>query len=77
MEALNETVNYIKTELMPNYDYDSERPVRTERSSDSSEEHHHQEQQPKTPLVDPNNSEATTPNATPQIGDDEQVDWNK
>ncbi len=79
IEALNETVTYIKTELMPDFDYESERPARATHSSDE-----HQEQQSpkqhnpvvKSPLVDHNDTENTTPNSTPQIGDDEQVDWN-
>lgn len=31
MEGLNETVTYIRTELMPDYDFDAERPVFTRR----------------------------------------------
>ena len=44
LEALNETVDYIKTELMPDYDYDSERPARLpgenhQNNHDESENH--------------------------------------
>jgi hypothetical protein len=87
LEALNETVDYIKTELMPEYDYDSERPVRTgneghgdEGSSENHQKRHREEetpekekQTPKTPLAD---SDTTNPTSTPHIGDDEQMDWN-
>src|ERR1700761_504476 len=50
LEALNETVDYIKTELMPEYDYDSERPARPTTDSHSgeggSDSQHHEEEQP-------------------------------
>ena len=73
LEALNETVDYIKTELMPEYDYDSERPTRPTNnqqhensneniSSESSAEESHKESTDTPPI--------------PQIGDDEQMDWN-
>lgn len=78
LEGLNETVDYIKTELMPEYDYDAERPVRTanpehtEQTADEAE---------VTPVKNTNTTTSTetpnpTPTATPQIGDDEQMDWN-
>ena len=78
LEALNETVDYIKTDLMPDYDYDSERPTRgpgphqnnSETLSDLDES-----AEPATeekPVQDPID---TTP-LPPQIGDDEQMDWN-
>lgn len=71
LEALNETVNYVKTELMPDYDYESERPARSNSSINQD-----QPQASKTSLVDHTDTENTTSNTTPQIGDDEQVDWN-
>lgn len=78
LEALNETVNYIKTDLMPDYDYESERPAKT--GFDSSEQESVQEKK-EAPLKDTTsttNSSTTTPetNANPAISDDEQVDWN-
>lgn len=84
LEALNETVDYIKTDLMPEYDYDSERPVRTESHSEGehdnqqhqqrkTEEAVHKEQKPK--LITPD-SDTTNPTSTPHISDDEQMDWN-
>ena len=82
LEALNETVDYIKTDLMPEYDYDSERPVRTSNeghTSETSTENHIADEKP--PVKDPtdfttNSSTNTNPTATPHIGDDEQMDWN-
>ena len=84
LEALNETVDYIKTELMPEYDYDSERPVRTSSDTHSSEggtENHTTEERPvketKTTSNDTTSDNTTTnPTSTPHIGDDEQMDWN-
>jgi len=90
LEALNETVDYIKTELMPEYDYDSERPARTgsdnpsedgqEGRQDSRQENHrHTETKPivkETKSIVDNDSPDTSSTATPHIGDDEQVDWN-
>jgi len=83
LEGLNETVEYIKTELMPNYDYETERPARTINPSDEN-------QLPYSSPIDNNthkadtsaakentgNSETNNPTTTPQIGDDEQMDWN-
>jgi hypothetical protein len=34
MEALNETVEYIKQELMPNYDFEAERPQNAPKSQE-------------------------------------------
>ncbi len=85
LEALNETVDYIKTELMPEYDYDSERPVRTgsdgpgeEGSSENHQKRSKDEETPvkPTPKISLNDSETTNPTSTPHIGDDEQMDWN-
>jgi len=81
LEALNETVDYIKTDLMPEYDYDSERPVRTPGTDENHSSEHKTEERP--PKEEKNNNSSTTtstssitPTNTPQIGDDEQVDWN-
>lgn len=75
LEGLNETVDYIKTELMPEYDYDTERPARTNNPVEQNEEPTNGKE---TPTTDSNNisSESTSPTATPHIGDDEQIDWN-
>jgi len=80
LEGLNETVDYIKTELMPEYDYDTERPVRTNNPSEQTEESSSSNGQTYadkiTPSINTTSSESTNPTATPQIGDDEQIDWN-
>jgi Protein of unknown function (DUF3276) len=77
LEALNETVDYIKTELLPEYDYDSERPARaaTEHPDSEREEHSVENRKPINNAVN-KTSEASAGTATPHISDDEQVDWN-
>ena len=75
VEAVNETVDYIKTELLPDYDYDAERPAKevttntNHRSSKPAEE-----SISETISEEESKDSSTTP--TPQIGDDEQMDWN-
>lgn len=79
LEGLNETVDYIKTELMPEYDYNTERPVRTNHPSEHTENTSSGNETPteSNNTTDNNTSETSTnPTATPQIGDDEQIDWN-
>ena len=80
LEGLDETVDYIKTELMPEYDYDTERSVRTnnpsEQTEDSSSSNGQTYVDKSTPSITTTSSESTNPTATPQIGDDEQIDWN-
>ena len=86
LEALNETVDYIKTDLMPEYDYDSERPARTDNHTEGGSENHHSTDElpyKKEAPIKTNNTTTTTndnstinPTSTPHIGDDEQVDWN-
>lgn len=88
LEGLNETVDYIKTELMPEYDYDAERPQKTNTGNENVEpfsengkygsNYHttnntnHTEEK----TDDTTSGSDTTPTSTPQIGDDEQIDWN-
>ncbi len=81
LESLNETVDYIKTELMPDFDYDTERPARTINPSENGEhtEKSFEKEAPpvKKSIIDNNStSEETNSTSTPQIGDDEQIDWN-
>jgi len=86
LEALNETVDYIKTDLMPEYDYDTERHIRsTSDSHTDSEEHssenrneNHRVEKKEEPKKEEDNSSfsANNPSTPPQIGDDEQIDWN-
>ncbi|MBL7777136.1 MAG: DUF3276 family protein [Chitinophagales bacterium] len=78
LEALNETVNYIKTDLMPDYDYESERPAKTGFDSSEQESAPEKKEAPRQDTSTSANSTTTTPetNANPAISDDEQVDWN-
>ncbi len=81
LEALNETVDYIKTELMPEYDYDSERPARTEAHTDTESDNHVDTRAaktttPTTTTATDTNTGTNNPTTPPQIGDDEQMDWN-
>jgi hypothetical protein len=76
LEALNETVDYIKTDLMPDYDYESERPARpaNNQAEDGVEA--------ERPVSSSNNGqqnhtpETNASSATPVVGDDEEMDWN-
>jgi hypothetical protein len=71
LEALQETVEYIKTELMPDYDYESERPVRSIASEEG--EHNDPSTEPREKLSD--NPNSSIGNGTPQISDDEEMEW--
>lgn len=73
MEGLNETMDYIKTELMPEYDYDAERPAKTHNAEDESND----EQVEKVKVEEPENIIVNTivNTATPQISDDEEIEW--
>ncbi|MCW3126929.1 MAG: hypothetical protein JWO03_2587 [Bacteroidetes bacterium] len=46
IEALNETLDHVKTELMPDYDYDAER---TPRSDDQGDDHSHGDRPQRPP----------------------------
>ena len=75
LEALNETVDYIKTDLMPEYDYESERPARPANS------HAEDGVEAERPVSSNNGqqnhtSETNASSATPVVGDDEEMDWN-
>ncbi len=78
LEALNETVDYIKTELLPDYDYDADRQTRTHDATESNHSENNHTVKAAAPVnTDANKlSENITPNTTPDITDDEQVDWN-
>ena len=69
LEGLNETVDYIKTELMPDFDYDTERPVRSNNPTDNREESSEPEIQPaKKSIIDnDSSSETTNPTSTPAV----------
>lgn len=87
VEALEETVNYVKKELMPDFDYDAERPVRSDdnqserpaRSENQAPKEKSfilpKENKPKS-IIDKEDTENTTSNVTPPITDDEEIDWN-
>ena len=78
LESLNETVDYIKTELMPDYDYDSERPTRpANEQRESSDESHSEERSAEKSTTEESQSDSTSTPPTPQIGDDEQMDWSR
>lgn len=84
LEALNETVDYIKTELMPEYDYDSERPARVPgENHGNDQEHQEQDHEPQRKEVNPPAVTTTssvisdnTSTSNHPISDDEQMDWN-
>jgi hypothetical protein len=77
LEGLNETVDYIKTELMPDYDYDSERPARTTTDLPAKPSLNGQHSSPADAVnQSSDSSEDTTSTSAPQISDDEQIDWN-
>lgn len=81
VESLNETINYVKKELMPDFDYEAERK---EKSNTSSNHHHKSNKEinlnvasQRTEAKDETNyTESSPPPTPPQIGDDEQMDWN-
>ncbi len=66
VEALNETLDYVKTELMPDYDYDSERQFRVDAgdspASDSTD-------------LSPDESKGEDYKSSSGIGDDEEIKW--
>ena len=82
LEALNETVDYVKTELMPDFDYDAERSARvnSNENSEASEDELPVAGVDKRPTAkkvsEVENTDSVKPTATPHISDDEQVDWN-
>ncbi len=86
VEALNEAVDYIKTDLMPDFDYESERPSRPANDSNFSEKnrddnstaHREAADHQQNPSTNGLTSTDTTneSNVTPPIGDDEEMDWN-
>ncbi|MFN8286479.1 MAG: DUF3276 family protein [Chitinophagales bacterium] len=73
LEALNESVDYIKTELMPDYDYESERPAKTANAP--ANENSSSESAAVTSSAEVTASENNTTSAS-SISDDEEIDWN-
>jgi hypothetical protein len=68
VEALNETLDHVKTELMPDYDYDSERQTWGEK-----EEGPASNTQENTPP--PADGKDTDYKSSSGIGDDEEIKW--
>ncbi len=72
LEALNESVEYIKTELMPDYDYESERPAKTNNNVAAETT---ADEQPVASSAEVSTTDNTTTSAS-SISDDEEIDWN-
>jgi len=69
VEALNETLDHVKTELMPDYDYESERQPRGDGEQGPDSDSHDTTHSPST--SDPN----TDYKSSSGIGDDEEIKW--
>lgn len=72
MEALNDTVNHVKTELMPDFDYDSERAYKSE-NSEQTEQTESSEPTAEIPKTTDSGTDFTTQS---KISDDEEMNWN-
>ena len=70
VEALNETLDHVKTELMPDYDYESERQPRAEKEEGGEPEGHHD-----SPNTNPSEEKDTDYKSSSGIGDDEEIKW--
>lgn len=73
MEGLNETMDYIKTELMPEYDYDAERPAKVQSEGEIEEVSPVEVSSEK--IEEPVVVSTVVNNSTPQISDDEEIEW--
>ncbi len=71
MEALNDTVNHVKTELMPDFDYEADRFIPTQEANNT------YYQQSETKQVDTPPAENPTSDyiSTGTISDDEEIKW--
>ena len=69
VEALNETLDHVKTELMPDYDYESERQPRAEKEEGAEPDHH------DSPNTTPSEEKDTDYKSSSGIGDDEEIKW--
>lgn len=67
VEALNETLDHVKTELMPDYDYESERQPRGEKEEGSEPDSHD--------TSHPTGEKDTDYKSSSGIGDDEEIKW--
>ena len=73
MEGLNETMDYIKTELMPEYDYDAERPAKVQ--SEGEIEEVNQVEVSSEKIEEPVVVSTVVNSSPPQISDDEEIEW--
>ena len=71
VEALNETLDHVKTELMPDYDYEAERQPRGDKE-EGSEPDSHTHSHTDTP---PSTDSDTEYKSSSGIGDDEEIKW--
>ena len=71
VEALNETLDHVKTELMPDYDYEAERQPRGEKE-EGTEPDSHTHSHTDTP---PSTDSDTEYKSSSGIGDDEEIKW--
>jgi len=84
VEGLNEALDYVKKELLPDYDFESERPERNNSNPQNdniakprpNKTHHTEEIVHKKPAESISDTTTVTSTATPHINDDEEVDWN-
>jgi hypothetical protein len=72
LASMTEAIDYIKTELLPDYDYDTER---ADRPATNNHAHRPAKQEPRKEIIshEPNPDISVT--AKPPIGDDEQMSW--
>lgn len=75
LEALNETIDHIKQELMPNYDFDEAARRQAEYESNRSF-HDHEPQHDHEPMDgDANINSVQEPNAQPSSTSEEDLKW--
>jgi len=71
MEALNDTVNHVKTELMPDFDYDADRFIPTQESNSN----YYQQSETKHTETPPSENPTSDYISTGTISDDEEIKW--
>jgi hypothetical protein len=71
MEALNDTVNHVKTELMPDFDYDADRFIPTQESNSN----YYQQSETKHTETPPAENPTSDYISTGTISDDEEIKW--
>ena len=71
VEALNETLDHVKTELMPDYDYESERQPRAEKEEGAEPDSH----ESSSPSTNTSGEQDTEYKSSSGIGDDEEIKW--